>query len=114
MATIKIVTNTTNVPTNSSIVIGDEGRVNDVSLTIPQEPPPESSRYHKLVSTVYSTAGKLVISHRPQSFDEEVYKRWNWAIHAQLARLVEKNLVIVTLDGAVQTAANIRAAHTPT
>lgn len=113
MAIIAIKTDPS-VDRKTSIVIGDQGRVVNASHTTPIEAEPQSSRYHGVVSKVASSAGKLVIGATTQSFEEETYKRWNWSVLAQLADLVDKGLVLVTLDGVAQTSADIRTAHVAT
>lgn len=113
MATIRIKLNLSNpaVSTNTCLVVGDQGRVHNVSRTIPQETPPKSSMWRGIGKSIPSKAGSLVINQFYQSFDEEEFKRWNWSLHAQLAALVDKGLVLVELDTVAQTSTYIRGAH---
>lgn len=113
MALVRIKLNLSNpaVTTDMSLVVGDQGKVTNVSRTIPLEAPPTSSMWKGGGKSVTSKAGNLVINQYYQSFEEDDVKRWNWAILTQLAALIDKQLVVVELSGSAQTAAQVRAMH---
>ena len=113
MAIIRIKLNLSNpaVSTSTCLVVGDQGRVPNVSRTIPLETPPKSSMWRGIGRSIPSKAGSLVINQFYQSFDEEEFKRWNWSILTQLAALIDKQLVVVELSNVAQTASYVRGAH---
>lgn len=110
MALVRIKLNPS-VDKHAAIVLGDQGRVTNLSYTIPLEKFPESSQYKGVTKAEKSSAGILVITHHYQSFEEEVFKRWNFAVLAQLAEMIDKTKVIVELAGVPQTATYVRTAH---
>ena len=110
MAIIRIILDSS-VDRNASIVLGDQGRTHNISHTIPIETPPQSSQYRGDYHAGKSYDGILVINHQYQSFEEDTFKRWSFAILAQLADLIDKGMVVVELSGAPQTSAYVRTAH---
>jgi hypothetical protein len=114
MATITIKINTATVPEKAVIVLGDYQHVKNLSQTVSVNKPPVVSTHHGVSRTQESFIGGLVISQYEQSYDQEIFKRWNWGMIAELATLIEKNKVSVKLDGAAQTATQIRAMYTST
>ena len=114
MATVTVQLNTAKVPARSVIVLGDYTQVENLSQTSSVDKPPVSSTHHGVSRTQESFPGALVISQHIQSYDQEVFKRWNWPMLQQLATLVEKNKAIVKLDGTAQTGAQVRAMYTIT
>jgi hypothetical protein len=115
MADIVIKLNTANVPAKSVIVVGDYQHVKNLSHTVPQERPPESATSMGISTrTQPSFKGGLVISQYEQTYDQEIFKRWNWGMIQEIAALVERSMVIVTLSGSAQTGTQIRAMYTST
>jgi hypothetical protein len=110
MALIRIKLNPA-VDRSASIVLGDQGRVTNISHTIPIDKYPESSQYLGYWKNARSSDGILVITHWYQSFEEDSFKRWNFAILAQIADLIDKSKVIVELAGTPQTSTYVRTAH---
>lgn len=104
---IKLDSSNPTINKDTCLVIGDQGKVTNVSNTVPVENLPRSSMWRGGSKSIPSKSGYVVLTNTYQSYDEEEVKRWNWAIKSQLTSLINKQLIILQKDNVTQTASYV-------
>lgn len=104
---IKLDSSNPTINKDTCLVIGDHGKVTNVSNTVPVETLSRSSMWRGGSKSIPSKSGYVVLTNTYQSYDEEEVKRWNWAIKSQLASLINKQLIILQKDNVTQTSSYV-------